>query len=135
MIAGEMVDRFSKEGPVCVMVRGTLENVFSGERLDQLFAENAAEQYTSELLFSTVADLMGLVVLKIRPSVHAAFQERAEEVGVSITSVYNKLNGVEPRVCEHLVQKTAATMTAIIDELGPCGEETIPGWELRIGVR
>lgn len=42
-----------------MMVRATLENVLSAERLDKLFAETAVRQRPSELLFSSVADLTG----------------------------------------------------------------------------
>jgi len=35
---------------------------------------------------------MSLVVCGIRPSVHAAYQASAEEIGVSVTSVYNKIS-------------------------------------------
>jgi hypothetical protein len=33
-----------------------------------------------------------LVVCGVHPSVHAAHQASAEEIGVSVTSVYNKIN-------------------------------------------
>jgi hypothetical protein len=39
-----------------------LENVFSAEKLNQLFHDHARQQREGELLFSTVVDLMGLVV-------------------------------------------------------------------------
>ena len=46
---------------------------------------------STPLRFSTVADLMGLVSLKIKPSIHAAYKRRSEGISVSITSIYNKL--------------------------------------------
>ena len=73
MVLSEVFQQFVKESPVCVMVRATLENVLSAERVDNLFARTAVRQRPSELLFSSVADLMGLVVCRIRASVHAAY--------------------------------------------------------------
>ena len=84
-------------GPVSVMVRGLLEKVLCSQTLDELFESSAKTQYTRELSFSTVVDLMSLVVCGIRPSV-AAYQASAEEIGVSVTSVYNKINGIEPNI-------------------------------------
>ena len=58
MILSEVFQQFVKESPVCVMVRATLESVLSAERVDHLFARTAVRQRPSELLFSTVADVM-----------------------------------------------------------------------------
>jgi len=38
---------------------------------------------------------MGGVVTCIHPSVHAAYQHSEDVIGVSVTSVYKKLNGIE----------------------------------------
>jgi hypothetical protein len=78
-----------KESPVSVMVRGLLEKALSPQILDELFERSAKTQYTRELLFSTVVNLMSLVVCGVHPSVHAAHQASSEEIGVSVTSVYN----------------------------------------------
>jgi hypothetical protein len=45
------------------MARGVLENLFNADKIDALFARTAEVQYTRELLFSSVVDLMGQVVL------------------------------------------------------------------------
>ena len=61
-----------------------------------IFVRSAKTQYTRELLFSTVVNLMSLVVCGVHASVHAAHQASFEEISVSVTSVYNKINGIEP---------------------------------------
>jgi hypothetical protein len=45
-------------------------------------------QYTRAVLFSSVVDLMGQVVLGIQPSVHAAYQAQADQLGVSDQAIY-----------------------------------------------
>jgi len=110
MFVREIYERFAKKAPVSVMVRGTIENVLALHRLDSIFEENAEEQYAGELLFSTVADIMGLVVCQIQPSVNAAYIAREEEVGVTIKSVYDKLKGIEPGVSRAVVRETAVRM-------------------------
>jgi IS4 transposase len=81
-----------EKSPVPVMVQVLLERVLSPEKLNAWFERTAVEQYTRELLFSTVFELMNLVIFKTFPSVHAAYRESGEQIGVSIASVYNKLN-------------------------------------------
>jgi hypothetical protein len=78
---GKVFEPFVEQRPICVMARGVLENLFHAERLDALFERTAEVQYTRELLFSSVVDLRGQVVLGIQPSVHAAYQAQAEQLG------------------------------------------------------
>lgn len=132
MILSEVFQRFVQESPVCVMVRATLENVLSSERMDDLFARTAARQRPSELLFSSMADLMGLVVCRIRPSVHAAYQARAESFQVSLAALYDKLQGIEPNVSRTLVRETAERMGAIVRHTGGALPELLPGYRVLI---
>ena len=66
-----------------------MERVLNPEQLDQWFEQNAEGQYTRELLFSSIFDIMSLVVCGIRKTVHAAYQAGKENLGVSVTSVYS----------------------------------------------
>ncbi len=83
-------------------------------------------QYSSELVFSTVADLMGQVVLRIHPDINAAFVDRQEEIAVTVKSVYDKLKGIEPDVSRELVRQTADRMQAIIKQSGGQREPVLP---------
>ena len=94
MVFDEVFSRFIKESPVSVMYRGVLENIFSAERLDRMFEETAQRQVSGDLLFSTCADLLGLVVTGSHKSVNSAYRRRRKEVGVAVKSVYNKLSGI-----------------------------------------
>ena len=87
MILREMVERFEQQAPVCTMIRAAMENVLAAERLDALFEAAADRQENKTLLFSTVADLMGLVACKIHPSMHAAYQAKQAQVGVTAKAV------------------------------------------------
>jgi S-adenosylmethionine/arginine decarboxylase-like enzyme len=93
MLLGQVFERFVQESPVSVMVRGLLEKVLCSQIVDELFERSAQAQYTRELLFSQIVNLMSLVVCGIRPSVHAAYQASAADIGVSVTAVYNKRLG------------------------------------------
>ena len=97
-------ERFVQESPVAVMVRATLENAFSAPALDRLFVCTAEQQYTRTLLFSTVVELMTTVVLRQEKSLHAAFQQRRQQLAVGISSLYEKLARMERGVSEALVR-------------------------------
>ena len=77
---GEVFQRFVQRSPISVMVRGTLERVLGAEQLNQFYARTANNQYTRELLFSTVYELMSDVVFRHQPSVRAAYQARARDI-------------------------------------------------------
>jgi hypothetical protein len=132
MILSKVFARFAKKTPVPVMARAAMEHALAPEALNTLFAQAAGQQYTRELLFSSVVDLMGVVVCKIEPSINAAYQEVAETLPVSITSVYNKLNGIEPGVAAALVRHTAERLTAVIDTMGGRMPELLTGYRVRI---
>jgi len=132
MILKDIYERFAKKAPVSVMVRATVENVLAAERLDAIFEEHAEQQYAGELLFSTVADIMGLVVCQIQPSVNAAYRDRKEEIGVTIKSVYDKLKGIEPGVSRGLTCDTARRMQAIIDCTGGISKPPLAGYRTKI---
>ena len=78
-------ERFVQQSPVTVMMRGILERVMSPEKLDELFEQTAQNQYTRELLFSEVVELMMPVVTGRRPSVHASYQAKKEQLGANTT--------------------------------------------------
>lgn len=132
MILGQVFERFVEESPVSVMVRGLLEKILSPQKLDALFERSTEKQYTRELLFSTVVEMMNSVTCGIRPSIHAAYQAKALQMSVSVTSVYNKLNAMESKVSAELVRETAAEMEAIIRHLkGNCAD-WLPGYRVKI---
>lgn len=90
------------------MMQAGMERIFAPEKLDKLFEEKAQQQYTRELLFSTVVGVMGLVVCGIRPSVSAAHKAMEKQIGVSRVALYSKLNGIETRVSQALVRYSAS---------------------------
>src|SRR5580704_2032576 len=131
MILSQVFDHFVQHSPVSVMVRATLQNVLSQERLDKLFDGVAVRQRTSELLFSTVADLMSTVVCRVHPSVHAAYQARTD-VAVSAKALYDKLKRVEPCVSRALVRETAERMGAIVRRTRGPWPDLLPGYRVLI---
>jgi IS4 transposase len=125
-------DLFATKAPATVMIRGVLENILSDARLNGLFEETAQSQYTRDLAFSSVVRLMSQVVMRIQPSVHAAYRQQAEELGVSAKCVYDKLEGVEPIVTREFLRRTAREMELVIEALGSKLAPVLPGFRTKI---
>ena len=68
-----ILERFIEQSPIPVMVRSLIERTLNADRINACF-ESVGEnpQYTRELLFSSVFELMSLVVLRAFPAIHSA---------------------------------------------------------------
>jgi len=114
MILSQLFERYIERSPISVMARSLMESALAPEELNALFEKTAERQYTRTLLFSSMVDLMGVVVSKSRPSVHAAFAEAKESLGVSLPAVYEKLNGIETAVTSQFVAHSSTKLGAVI---------------------
>jgi IS4 transposase len=132
MILGEVFERFIAESPFCVMLRVLLEQSLPAEEIDELFEQQAHRQYHRELLFSTIVNLMSLVVCGISPSVNAAYQAKAKGIGVTIQSVYNKLNGMEPQIVETLLRHVVSRVQGLMQRLGGTLPPLLAGYRVKI---
>jgi hypothetical protein len=132
MIAEEVVERFARQSPVSVMARGTLEYVFPVGYLDELFRETAVQQREGDLLFSLVVETLSLAVTSVRKSTHAAYEAKKDQLGVSVQSLYNKLQGVETRVSRALVRRSAERLLPVLQQLSPTAKPLLPGYRIKI---
>lgn len=123
---------FVKERPICVMARASLERLLDAQRLDALFARTAERQYTRELLFSSLVQLMGEVVLGVHPTVHAAYQANKGAIGVSTTALYNKLDRVETGVSAALVRDSADLAEPVVKALRASHPRWLPGYQIKV---
>jgi hypothetical protein len=114
------------------MVRGILERVLGPDALNGLYDRVADRQYTRELLFSKVFQLMNLVVCRIQPSIHAAYQDHKEEIGTSITAVYDKLSGIDTVTSRALVQETAKQMRESVCGMNGTCKPWLPGYRIKV---
>jgi hypothetical protein len=130
MLLGPVFDRFADKSPVSVMARATIEHALCPRQLDELFERCADKQYTRELLFSGVVDLTCQVVCGMRKAVRAAYRATTG-ITVSLTSVYNKLSGIEPQTSAELVRFCARRLEPVIAQLGAAAD-WLPGCRVRI---
>jgi hypothetical protein len=114
------------------MTRVLMENALAPEALNRLFATCASQQYERTLLFSSVVDLMGMVVCRIHPSVHAAYQAVSATLPVSLTALYDKLKRMKGDVSAALVRHSATQLGPVIDALGGQLPSPLPGYRVKI---
>jgi hypothetical protein len=115
---------FVEQCPAAVMVRATLERLLTPTRLDAIFAATATLQYERELLFSELVALMVGVATRTHHSVHAAYLAAHEQLEVSASALYGKLNRLEPAISAALIRDTAQDMAAVIHAMPHAAKTT-----------
>ena len=125
-------ESFVEQSPISVMMRGLMERIFRPQRLDELFEIHAKQQYTRELLFSTLVNLLSLVVCGIQPSVNAAYKAKANELNVNRSALYHKLNGVETQVSAALLRESSKELSDLIEQMGGQSPPLLDGYQTRI---
>jgi IS4 transposase len=132
MLLSTVFDRFAQDSPLTVMARGLMEHALQPGPMDEMFERTATVQYTDKLLFSTMVDMMGLVVCGFHNSPHAVYLNRRDLFPVALANVYEKLNGIELPVMQQLVRDNATRLTAVLGELGGTLPELLPGFRIKI---
>lgn len=112
------------------MARLALDKALPAQWIDEVFEQHRSRQYPRELLFSTVVELMALVTLGLRPSLHAAARKMHERLPVSLAALYAKVQRTEPAVLRALVQGSAQRLAPVA--AGLAGQASLPGWQLRV---
>lgn len=125
-------ETFVEESPVTVMATGLMAHVFATESIDAIFERYAQVQFQQTLMFSSVVDLMSLVVCGIHPSVNAAYRAKAKEMTVTSAALYKKLQGVEPVVSRGLLRETYLDLAHIREQWQLEDTSLIPGYRWRI---
>lgn len=130
MALDAVLRRFIEASPVSVMARLALEHAVSPQWMDELFEQHRERQYSRELLFSTVVELMSLVAVGLRPSLHAA-AKASKDLHVSLAALYEKVNRTEPSLVAALVRGSAERLMPVV-ELLRGSQEWVPGYRGRV---
>jgi IS4 transposase len=132
MLFEPLFERFARGTPLSVMTRAMLENALQPDHLDQLFERLAVQQYTRELLFSTVVQTMALVACRLYKSPRAVYTEHPDRFGVALKCVYEKLQGVELPVMRGLVRDNACRCQGVVAALVGQAPALLPGYRVKI---
>lgn len=131
MVMDTVVERFVEQTPITVMARLALQRALEPAWIDTLFEQHRQTQYTRELLFSTTVEIMSVVAVGLRPSVHAA-AIACKDLPVSITALYDKINRTEPDIVRALVQGSADRLEPVLQPMRQGQAPTVPGYRVRI---
>lgn len=131
MILEAVLERFVAHSPITVMAQLGFERVLDPSWIAELFEEHRGRQYQRDLLFSTVVDVVALVALGLRPSVHAAARAR-QDLGVSLSALYDKLNRTDPELGRALVQQSAERLVPVVEPFRSGQAAVCPGYRVRI---
>ncbi|AGW90225.1 hypothetical protein N234_34645 [Ralstonia pickettii DTP0602] len=131
MVLDAVVERFIEHSPISVMARLGLQRALDPAWIDELFEQERETQYTRELLFSTTVEIMSLVAVGLRPSVHAA-AKASPALPVSITALYDKLSRTEPGLVRALVQGSAQRLGPVVQPMLRKQPPSVNGYRLRI---
>lgn len=124
----DVIRRFSKKAPAAMLFRGLFARVFSDERMNQIFRDHKERQIESPVVFSSLIHLLTPVISGGKPSVHASYQEREEELGVSKQAIYDKLQGVEPAVSSALVSVPVGELAQVLTKAKATHADPVPGY-------
>ena len=131
MVMDEVMTRFAERAPVPVMARLAVQRALDRNWVETVFEEHRQSQYTRELLFSSVVELMSVVAMGLRPSLHAAAKAYAR-LPVSVTALYDKINHTDPDVIRALVQGCNDRLEPVLNAMQPTRTAKVEGYRLRI---
>jgi IS4 transposase len=132
MIHSDVFDRFAQGDTVPLMVQTLMENALCPRVLDQLFEDVAERQYTRQLLFSSIVELMSVVVCGIRPSINAAYVKNAVAINASLTALYRKIERIETPIGEAMVRTTAQRLASVATAMGSGLTPFLKGYRTKI---
>jgi IS4 transposase len=131
MVMDAVIARCAEKSPLTVMARLALRRALEPAWIDELFEREGGTQYQRELLFSTTVELMSVVAVGLRPSVHAAAQA-CPELPVSVQALYDKIKHTEPHLVRALVAGSAERLREVLVPMIEGKAPTVPGYRLRI---
>jgi len=131
-VFSEVFEYFRAKLPMPLMAKLVMDRALPPEKVDTWFEESRDRQYTRNLLFSTVFELMNLVAVKVFPSTHAAYQADKKAMAVSVTSLYNKINAVDPITSRAMVRGAAVELGKTVMGLKGARPGLLPGYRVKL---
>ena len=123
---------FAKKRPFATVTQMVLRRMLSPQQLDKLFESEAERQYFRTLKFSDLTGLVSGVVLGKYRSMNAGYKALQDQLGVSVRSVYGKLQNIELPVARELVRFSYHQTVEICKEIGCVANNDVTGYRTRI---
>lgn len=130
MDAHAIRNRLVEQAPFAMLVRGCIDWFFEPEFLDALAEDAFRTNYTRDIRFSDLVELL-LPVVFDSGSVRTSFRSSARLAEVAtLTSFYAKLNGVDPEASRELVRRTAGRAVSVMAGWPTREEPPLPGYRV-----
>lgn len=128
-MAVKLLEKFLDKCPFAVLTQLALRGLVADE-FDTLFEENRSQQYERELTFSAMATAVADVVLRFADNFRQSYTAHKQDLHVSLTSFYNKINATELQTSEAVVSRSAERAAQMQDLLGYEPWQVIPGYNV-----
>jgi hypothetical protein len=126
-VSSIVLQRFIEKNPLAVMVR-CLSGPLMCQELDQVFEQQRSQCYEGQLKFSALATTVAEIALGTVENPNQAYKAYHEDLRVSKTAYYDKLNHVETAISEGVVRYSARQSATLLKDIG-CGEwKVLPGY-------
>jgi hypothetical protein len=125
----DVFQKFIGKAPFAVMTRVVTQAVIA-EEFDQVFQQHREYQYERNVKFSAIAMAVADVAMNFSENFNQAYKLHREQLGVAITSFYNKINATETGISEALVATSAEKASQLQDALGLAPWEILPGYRV-----
>lgn len=132
VVHSEVFERFTKGDTIPVIAQAVMENALSPRIIDQLFESVAERQYTRDVLFSSIVELMSLVVCGVQPSINAAYTKNAVSINISLKALYGKIGRIETATGSALVRSSAERLSPVITAMGGGLTPWLPGYRVKL---
>lgn len=129
MSDSKVLESFLNKCPVAVLTQAATRAVIA-EELDKIFEDHRSQQYEKTLTFSAVTAAVSDVVLRFAQNFRQAYAANKEQIVVSLTSFYNKINATETAISEALVARSAQRAGAMQDKLDYTQWEVLKGYRV-----
>lgn len=125
----KLLEKFLKHCPFAVLTQAVMRGLIANE-FDILFQENRSQQYEKSLTFSAMATAVADVVLRFAENFRQAYAKHQEQLTVSLTSFYNKINATELQTSEAIVARSAKRAAELQDQLGFVPWQVLEGYNV-----
>lgn len=124
----KLLNKFIGKCPFAVMTR-ILAEPFISKHLDDVFQTSREHQYEGKVVFSAVALAVADVTLNFCDNLNQAYKQHKEQLGIKITSFYDKVKCIRPGLSEAVVRHSAEQAIQLQDELEFQQWSILPGYE------
>lgn len=122
-------ESFCSKRPIAVMSQLALNRLLDSQVVDAIFEATAEHQYQRSLRFSSMTKLLSAVVMSKSASVNAAYKKLQDEMEVSLTAFYRKLDRVEPAITQELVRHSYRQVAEVGKAIGGIGHNELSGYK------